>query len=111
MLYLMAKAPGDVVERTVEFFLDVQGDAINPVVEIIAAGNGESSIELEATAAEVVDSPLSASDSPRKTLVKFKLTGGTKDVNYKGSVHVEDNIESPPGTNLTKYFIITVKEG
>jgi hypothetical protein len=82
-----------------------------PVVEIEAAGNGESPVELESVDPAVVAPPDSPGSPPLATAVSFWLTGGTSGVRYRGKIKCDTTgAGSPaPTKTLVKRFYVVAR--
>ncbi len=82
-----------------------------PVVEIEAAGNGESPLEMESADPTIVAPPNSPGSPPLATAVSFWLTGGTSGVRYRGKIKCDTTgAGSPaPTKTLVKRFYIVAR--
>jgi hypothetical protein len=82
-----------------------------PVVEIEAAGNGESPLELESVDPAAVAPPDSRGSPPLATAVSFWLTGGTSGVRYRGKIKCDTTgAGSPaPTKTLVKRFYVVAR--
>jgi hypothetical protein len=83
----------------------------NPVVDIEAAGNGESPIELTSEEPSVVAPPDSTGSPPLATAVLFWLTGGSTGCRYRGKIKCDTTgAGSPaPTRTLVKRFYVVIR--
>jgi hypothetical protein len=85
-----------------------------PVVEIEAAGNGESPLELESADPAAVApsvSPDPPGSPPLATAVSFWLTGGTSGVRYRGKIKCDTTGAGSPAPvkTLVKRFYVVAR--
>lgn len=81
-----------------------------PVVEIEAAGNGESPVELASTDVTIVAPPNSPGSPPLATAVSFWLTGGTSGARYRGKIMCDSTGAGSPApvkTVVKRFYIVT----
>jgi hypothetical protein len=82
-----------------------------PTVEVEAAGNGESPIEMTASDPAVMAPPGAPGSPPTTTAVTFWLVGGTAGVRYRGKIKCgSSGPGSPaPARTLVKRFYIVAR--
>lgn len=110
MIYLAAKAPGDVADYDLnmsEFLPDgFSIDAVSVVVD--AAGNSESPITL--TAIDAISQPVEVGSPPQNIVILFWLTGGTPGVRYRGTITMSDNQSTDPDRETVRRFEVEVED-
>jgi hypothetical protein len=79
-----------------------------PVVEIEAAGNAESPVELTVADKSLAPVPDAGESPPPDVAVRFFLTGGTAACRYRGKIkcNVVSDTSPSPGRVLVKRFYV-----
>ncbi len=81
-----------------------------PVVEIEAAGNGESPVEMDSADISIVAPLEPVGSPPLNTVVLFWLTGGTSGCRYRGKIKCDattvGSSPSPTRTVIKRFYIV-----
>jgi hypothetical protein len=109
MIYLAPKNVDDVTDYQIDFasLLPANFELANATVTVVASGNTESPIALEAmnpTTGDNVSPAISA------TVVLFWLQGGTAKIWYLVKVQVEDTQSGNPRRKYTRYAKVQVRD-
>ncbi len=81
-----------------------------PEVEVEAAGNGESPLELSSADPAIAPPPGSPGSPPLVTAVSFWLSGGTDGCRYRGKIKCDatgPGSPAPTKTLVKRFYVVT----